>query len=314
MASFSQSATEELSCTICTEIFTEPVTLSCQHTFCKICLQGSLHAGHIRCPQCRAPLNETNFQINRLVKNMAEQLKMYRKNGLLQTMKPGQGVTKTDQLVQNNRDRLLGKMVEQLRLHQSTTIWNQGQGDKRTMTRRIHTGNMCHEHSETLKLFCLNDNKLICLVCKEGREHKGHTLEPVKEACEDRKIKVESALCEKHCAITDASNLSEMQQNKIIKTRKDTDHLKAVISSRFKELKEELTVKEQDIIKYVENKGDVESKQKNVKLIEKQKAEEKAKADILQYGLDITDPLDFLQWWSETGQDIVQISLHDISI
>ncbi|KAI8493589.1 hypothetical protein Bbelb_285100 [Branchiostoma belcheri] len=45
---------EELSCSICLELFTRPKVLPCQHTFCQDCLQN--HAGRGRtfqCPNCR---------------------------------------------------------------------------------------------------------------------------------------------------------------------------------------------------------------------------------------------------------------------
>ncbi|KAI8509742.1 hypothetical protein Bbelb_121700 [Branchiostoma belcheri] len=44
---------EELSCSICLELFTRPKVLPCQHTFCQDCLQD--HVGdklHFKCPNC----------------------------------------------------------------------------------------------------------------------------------------------------------------------------------------------------------------------------------------------------------------------
>uniref|UniRef100_A0AAZ3PFQ6 RING-type domain-containing protein n=1 Tax=Oncorhynchus tshawytscha TaxID=74940 RepID=A0AAZ3PFQ6_ONCTS len=67
MATSSSALSDHLYCAICTEIFTDPVSLSCQHTFCKRCLEQSREAGlRPHCPECRAPIMERNFQINRL--------------------------------------------------------------------------------------------------------------------------------------------------------------------------------------------------------------------------------------------------------
>uniref|UniRef100_A0A8C7CXT1 RING-type domain-containing protein n=1 Tax=Oncorhynchus kisutch TaxID=8019 RepID=A0A8C7CXT1_ONCKI len=77
MATSSSTLTDHLCCAICTEIFNDPVSLSCQHTFCKRCFEKSLEARlRPRCPECRAPIMERNFQINRLVRNMADQLRL----------------------------------------------------------------------------------------------------------------------------------------------------------------------------------------------------------------------------------------------
>jgi len=55
-----KSLQEELTCHICYQLFHEPVTAPCQHTFCSKCLQRSLD--HSRaCPVCRAPLPASFF-------------------------------------------------------------------------------------------------------------------------------------------------------------------------------------------------------------------------------------------------------------
>lgn len=43
---------DELKCTICTQPFTKPVSLSCQHTFCCECIEIWLNEHH-SCPTCR---------------------------------------------------------------------------------------------------------------------------------------------------------------------------------------------------------------------------------------------------------------------
>ena len=70
---------EEITCSICSELFKEPKTLPCLHTFCRECIQASLDTcerimGRKTCPLCRSPLPKdgiasfpTNFTINRLI-------------------------------------------------------------------------------------------------------------------------------------------------------------------------------------------------------------------------------------------------------
>ncbi|XP_076119142.1 zinc-binding protein A33-like [Alosa pseudoharengus] len=54
---------------------------------------------------------------------------------------------------------------------------------------------LCSLHSEKLKLFCLEDKQLVCLVCRDSREHKNHNFSPVVEVTrdykEDLKMKLE---------------------------------------------------------------------------------------------------------------------------
>ena len=74
-----QQIEEEITCSICGDLFTDPKTIPCLHTFCKQCIEKSIEsnkkmASIVCCPLCRAPLPRddmssvpTNFTINRLV-------------------------------------------------------------------------------------------------------------------------------------------------------------------------------------------------------------------------------------------------------
>ena len=47
------TSTEELTnCVICTEIFTDPQVLPCDHVFCKGCVNRMTKAATIKCPNC----------------------------------------------------------------------------------------------------------------------------------------------------------------------------------------------------------------------------------------------------------------------
>ena len=75
-----QQIEDEVTCCICGDLFNEPKTIPCLHTFCKRCIERSIDANKkmvaaVSCPLCRAPLPEdeiasipTNFTIDSLVK------------------------------------------------------------------------------------------------------------------------------------------------------------------------------------------------------------------------------------------------------
>ena len=73
-----QQIQEEITCSICSDIFCDPKTIPCLHTFCKECLERSIVANKKMgiascCPLCRATLPEndlnvpTNFRIKRFI-------------------------------------------------------------------------------------------------------------------------------------------------------------------------------------------------------------------------------------------------------
>ncbi|XP_053148520.1 zinc finger protein RFP-like isoform X2 [Hemicordylus capensis] len=51
-------------------------------------------------------------------------------------------------------------------------------------------GGECAKHQEVLKLFCKDDEDLICLVCEKSKEHKGHDVVPVEEIAQEFKEKI----------------------------------------------------------------------------------------------------------------------------
>ncbi|XP_028848221.1 zinc-binding protein A33-like isoform X2 [Denticeps clupeoides] len=46
---------------------------------------------------------------------------------------------------------------------------------------------LCSQHGEKLKLFCLEDQQLVCLACAESKNHKNHNFRPINEAALDLK-------------------------------------------------------------------------------------------------------------------------------
>ncbi|MCJ8732293.1 hypothetical protein PDJAM_G00209660 [Pangasius djambal] len=53
---------------------------------------------------------------------------------------------------------------------------------------------VCSLHSEKLKLFCLDDQQLVCLVCQTSRKHTNHRLCPIDEKVTDCKEELKTAL------------------------------------------------------------------------------------------------------------------------
>ncbi|XP_065271247.1 E3 ubiquitin-protein ligase TRIM39-like [Emys orbicularis] len=69
-----ESLQEEVTCPVCLEYFTEPVTLKCGHNFCRACIgqcwEGSDTAAS--CPQCRETVQQRNLRPNRQLANVLE--------------------------------------------------------------------------------------------------------------------------------------------------------------------------------------------------------------------------------------------------
>lgn len=50
------------------------------------------------------------------------------------------------------------------------------------------SGGVCKLHNEKLKLFCLEDQQPVCVVCQSSKRHKNHGFCPLDESLSDIKV------------------------------------------------------------------------------------------------------------------------------
>lgn len=68
-------------------------------------------------------------------------------------------------------NRLLTKVAEMVRQHPS-----------------LQSRDLCQAHQELLKLFCEDDQRPICIICRESQEHRPHRVVPIEEAVQEYKV------------------------------------------------------------------------------------------------------------------------------
>ncbi|KAJ8377072.1 hypothetical protein SKAU_G00076520 [Synaphobranchus kaupii] len=95
---------------------------------------------------------------------------------------------------------------------------------------------LCSVHGERLKLFCVNDEELICAICQISKKHEKHKLQPIQEAALKYKEDVEKALRplqEKLKAFTEAKQKSD-REAELIKSQAQSTQMQ--IQNEFEEL------------------------------------------------------------------------------
>ncbi|XP_044036793.1 nuclear factor 7, ovary [Siniperca chuatsi] len=70
---------EDLTCPICCDIFTDPVLLTCSHSFCRSCLKRCWDTGLRECPVCRKRASKSSAPSNLALKNVCEALLQVRR-------------------------------------------------------------------------------------------------------------------------------------------------------------------------------------------------------------------------------------------
>uniref|UniRef100_A0A7N6A0T9 B box-type domain-containing protein n=1 Tax=Anabas testudineus TaxID=64144 RepID=A0A7N6A0T9_ANATE len=173
MASYS----EDLTCSICLTIFTDPVILFCGHSFCKECITLSL-SSQDQCPHSKE-------------------------------------AEKRKKEVSLGSSNILETLV-------------------------------C-KHEEKLKLFCVTDQELACIICRDGEKHEGHKFKPIKEAAASLRNDLETFVQRVSGDIHDMEGKANTQKEEIRKTGERARQLESQISSQFEEMHEFLRKREDEI-------------------------------------------------------------------
>ncbi|XP_028458788.1 E3 ubiquitin-protein ligase TRIM39-like [Perca flavescens] len=136
MASMSE---EDFCCSVCHEVFRDPVVLSCSHSFCRDCLKSWWTQKPIQeCPVCKRrsskPEPPRNLELKKLCESFLQQ-----------------------------RDQRASEAL-------------------------------CSLHSEKLKLFCLDHQQPLCVVCLHSEKHSNHRIRPIDEAARQHKKEIQETL------------------------------------------------------------------------------------------------------------------------
>ncbi|XP_069097918.1 E3 ubiquitin-protein ligase TRIM39-like [Pleurodeles waltl] len=136
-------------------------------------------------------------------------------------------------------NRQLGNMVEMLKQLHLPPVKPQGE-------------NLCEKHEEKLRLFCAEDQKMICWVCRESKEHKTHSASPVEEAAEEYKVKLQEwlLLLKKQEEYILEAQVKEEKQHEAMRDKLRTEKQK--IESEFEKLRQLLKENEQTLHRRLE--------------------------------------------------------------
>ncbi|XDV38096.1 hypothetical protein PO909_007576, partial [Leuciscus waleckii] len=95
---------------------------------------------------------------------------------------------------------------------------------------------VCRDHKEELKLFCLDDQQPVCVVCRDSRKHTNHRFCPVDEAVIDNKEKLKAALKPLQEKRRTFQNFKQSFNKTAEQIKIDAEHTEKQIKDEFKKL------------------------------------------------------------------------------
>ncbi|KAM8923820.1 E3 ubiquitin/ISG15 ligase TRIM25-like [Pelodytes ibericus] len=183
---------DELTCSICLNIYTDPVTLTCGHNFCLVCIGNVLDtqegSGVYSCPECRAEFQDRPaLEKNRKLRNIAETFLSTHP----QPEEVGILCTYCDSPVPAAKTCLTceASLCEKHLLKHNRSVEHVLTDPTASFKDR-----KCSVHKKVLEYYCTEDAVCICVSCCLIGEHKKHNIESLCEASERKKEKLRNIL------------------------------------------------------------------------------------------------------------------------
>eukprot|EP00062_Callorhinchus_milii_P024691 gi/632984873/ref/XP_007909364.1/ PREDICTED: zinc-binding protein A33-like isoform X2 [Callorhinchus milii] len=107
----------------------------------------------------------------------------------------------------------------------------------------------CEKHREEMKLFCESDKKLLCIVCRDAREHRDHNFLPIDEAAEMYKEQFKSTLASLTHRKETALQAEAKQREKISQVKEQSSSLQTHVKFEFAKMHQSLTDREQHVMR-----------------------------------------------------------------
>ncbi|KAM9316314.1 E3 ubiquitin/ISG15 ligase TRIM25-like [Gastrophryne carolinensis] len=184
---------KELECAVCLNIYTDPVTLICGHSFCRVCINRVLDrqdaSGSYYCPQCRQEFSERPARHKNIsLRNIAEHFR---------STQPAQKETDifctycvyADVLAVKSCVHCEASLCEDhLRVHSKSP-------EHVLLDPTISLENRkCSVHKKILEYYCVEDAACICVSCRLDDQHQGHQVQSLEEASKEKKHRLNSIL------------------------------------------------------------------------------------------------------------------------
>ncbi|XP_072543471.1 zinc-binding protein A33-like isoform X2 [Salminus brasiliensis] len=191
---------DQFLCSICLDVFTDPVSTPCGHNFCLNCIKtywGDSQQCH--CPLCKEKFTKRpELKVNTTLREVVDHFK--KKSGLEKPEVLCEVCTGVKQkALKSCLDCGLTFCKSHLEPH-----YNVPKLKKHKLINPVKDleDYICQKHEKPLELFCRDDQTFVCQFCTEG-DHKTHNTVPIEEESGQKKTQLEKTQTEVQQMIQD---------------------------------------------------------------------------------------------------------------
>uniref|UniRef100_H3A8A7 Uncharacterized protein n=2 Tax=Latimeria chalumnae TaxID=7897 RepID=H3A8A7_LATCH len=283
---------EELNCSICLNIYKNPILLSCGHNFCKDCIENVWESqaakGTYSCPECfvefrEIPPLQRNLKLCSVIEQLLSTSVMQKQATVYCTFCLETHLMAVKTCLQCETS--LCKM--HLERHNETV--------DHTLIEPTNSldGRKCQEHKELIKYYCTDDGTHVCVTCCVAGKHKNHNVKPMTEVAE-RSIEFSyQKLCPQSKNIEQVMNKLQKHLRSTVKAASEEKNRATTLYSEIKELLEAAERGTLDSID-TEAKRIADKISLRIENLEKKKMDNLYKLQEMKNMNEIKDPLAFI--------------------
>ncbi|XP_045893142.1 E3 ubiquitin-protein ligase TRIM21-like [Micropterus dolomieu] len=254
---------DQFLCSICLDVFTDPVSTPCGHNFCKTCITENWNINVLcQCPNCKKLFyTKPELQVNTFISEMAAQFrqsaqqKASSSSSEQQAAKPGEVpcdvCTGTKLKALKSCLVCLGSYCE-THLKPHLTMAGLKRHQLIDPVENLE-GRMCTKHDKLLELFCKTDQMCVCMLCSVS-DHKTHDVVPLKEEYEGKKAELGKTEAETQQMIQKRRLKIEEIKRSVELSKEDADREIAGGVQVFSALKESVERSQAELIDTIKEK------------------------------------------------------------
>ncbi|XP_072288671.1 E3 ubiquitin-protein ligase TRIM39-like [Eucyclogobius newberryi] len=204
---------DQFLCSICLEVFTDPVTTPCGHSFCCSCINKHWDpTDHCLCPVCKEEFSSRpKLKISTF---MSEMVSEFKNKPQSEDSKSSESVLCDfcpDPKLQALKSCLMCQTSYcQLHLQPHHTLprlqKHQLIAPVKDLEERI-----CTDHDRLLEFFCRDHSEIICVQCSYS-EHRDHNTVPLKEQCEEQQEDLQQKIQERREKMQEIQSSVQLSQ------------------------------------------------------------------------------------------------------
>ncbi|XP_037621715.1 E3 ubiquitin-protein ligase TRIM39-like [Sebastes umbrosus] len=261
---------DQFLCSICLDVFTDPVSTSCGHNFCKNCINEHWNTSdRYLCPMCKKVFNtRPELHVNTLFSEMVVQFrqsaqqKASSSSSEQQVSKPGEVPC---DVCTGTKLKALKSCLVCLASYCETHLEPHLTASRLKRHQLIDPvenleDRMCTKHDKPLELFCKTDQTCVCMLCPIF-DHKTHEFVPLKEEYEGKKAELGKTEAEIQQMIQKRRLKIQEIKHSVDLSEEDADREIAEGVQVFTALKESVERGQADLINTIKEKQKTTEKQ-----------------------------------------------------